>query len=96
MILEKVIGKPLNRFFDGYGSVFVKVVDIINDKEIGIFKTRQCATRYIKEKYGFNLTNNTIDSRLNGKVTTPYKGRFMFYYATDEEVKKYLEESQVN
>lgn len=36
-----------------------------------------------------------IKNRLTGKVTTPYKGRFMFYYATDEEVKKYLEESKV-
>lgn len=30
------------------------------------------------------------------KTTAPYKGRFMFYYATDEEVKKYFEDNKVN
>lgn len=37
-----------------------------------------------------------ICNRLSGKTTSPYKGRFMFYYATDEEVKKYLEDSKVS
>jgi len=48
------------------------------------------------EKYSFNLTNGTIDSRLNGQVTTPYKGHFMFYYATNEENERYLSENKVS
>ncbi len=95
-IIEKLINKSLDNLFRENLAMPTKVVDIINNKEIGIFKTRQCAAKHIKEKYGFNLTNGTINSRLYGKVTTPYKGRFMFYYATDEEVKKYLEENSVS
>lgn len=95
--IEKLINKPLGTFFkENNLAVPTKVVDIINGKEIGIFKTRQRAAKYIKEKYGFNLWNNAIDLRLTGKVTTPYKGRFMFYYATDEEVKKYLEDDKAS
>lgn len=44
----------------------------------------------------FEISESVVKNRLTGKVTTPYKGRFMFYYATDEEVKKYLEDNEVN
>lgn len=95
-IIEKLMNKSLDNLFRGNLAVPTKVVDTINDKEIGIFKTRQCVAKYIKEKYGFNLTNGIIDNRLTGKVITPYKGRFMFYYATDEEIKKYLDDNKAS
>lgn len=52
--------------------------------------------------YDFGIIKTTgsgmaaIRNRLSGKVTIPYKGRFMFYYATDEEVKKYIEENKIS
>ncbi len=52
--------------------------------------------------YDFGIIKTTgsgmaaIRNRLSGKVSTPYKGRFMFYYATDEEVKKYIEENKIS
>lgn len=94
--IEKLIDKPLDNLFKGNLAKPIKVVDIINDKEIGSFKTRQFAAKYIREKFGFKLDYGAINIRLNGKVLTPYKGRFMFYYATDEEVKKYFEENKAN
>lgn len=54
------------------------------------------AAKDIRERFGFKITNASICNLMNGKSKKPYKGRFMFYYATDEEVKKYLEDSKVN
>ena len=44
----------------------------------------------MKKKYGMNPDYACITKRLNGKVTTLYKYRFMFYYATDEEIRRYF------
>lgn len=76
----------------------IKVVDLLN-KQTNIYSsiTKVAETLYSE----FNVTKNdksamySILHHLSGKVATPYKGRFMFYYATDEEVKKYLEENKV-
>ena len=94
-IIEKLIDRPLDNLFGGK-LVPTKVVDVIEDREIGIFTSRNCAAKYVKKNYGFNLNNGAINLRLTGKITTPYKGRFMFYYATDEEVKKYFKDSKVS
>lgn len=87
VILEKVIGKPLNRFFDSYGGVFVKVVDIVNNNEIGVYRSVKQAVVEITRK-GVVINYTAIYRRLSKQTIVPYKGRFMFYYATDEEVKK--------
>lgn len=75
----------------------IKVVDLLN-KQTNIYSS---ITKVAEVLYSeFNVTKNdksamySILHHLSGKVTTPYKGRFMFYYATDEEVKKYLEDSK--
>lgn len=94
-ILEKVIGKPLNRFFDCHGGIFLKVVDIVDNNEIGVYKSVQKAIKEMK-KIEITIDGAAIYKQLSKKVTTPYKGRFMFYYATDEEVKKYLEDNKVS
>ena len=49
-----------------------------------------------KTKFDLKISSSAINLYLKGKVKTPYKGRFMFYYATDEEVKKYLEDGKVS
>lgn len=77
----------------------IKIIDLRN-KQANIYSsiTEAAKALYIE----FNVTKNdksafySILNHLSGKVTTPYKGRFMFYYATDEEVKKYLENSKVS
>ncbi len=63
---------------------------------VGIFKTLEEAVHFMRETYGVELCRDGISKRLKGKTTTPYKGRFMFYYATDEEVKKYLEDKKAS
>ena len=87
-IIEKLIGRPLYNFFSC--NRLLTIVDIVNDVEIGIFKSKNSASKYLQQKYGFSARSDIIDKRLNGKVTTPYKDRFMFYYASDEDAKKYL------
>lgn len=92
-IIEKLIDNPLYKMCD-HSVNFVKVIDKLENVEIGIYFSSQKAIKDIREKFGLKICNMTIHNRLNGKITTPYKGRFMFYYATDEEVKKYLEDNK--
>ena len=94
-IVEKLIGKQLNEIF-GARLMITKVVDIIENNVIKTCSSQSSARKYIKENYGLCISNTAIRNRLDGKITTPYKGRFMFYYATDEEVKKYLEDSKAS
>ncbi len=94
LIIEKLIDKPLGKFFNN--GIFVKVVDVMNKEGITICKSQRDASKIVQKIYGIKLDEVSICNRLNGKVTTPYKGRFMFYYATDEEIKKYLEENKIS
>ncbi len=93
-IIELLVGKKLDVLF--HNGSFVKVVDVVSNKDIAIYKSQKEAARKIQEDYKIIINKNIIWRYINGKVTTPYKGRFMFYYATDEEVKKYLEENKVS
>lgn len=87
-IIEKLVGKPLYKLF--HRGSFVKMFDVIEKREICIYNSQKELADSI------NLSRSAINLYLKGKITTPYKGRFMFYYATDEEVKKYLEDSKVS
>lgn len=71
-------------------------MDINENMVIGIYNSQNEAVKIMNEQYNVNICAKTISDRLNNKVTTPYKGRFMFYYATDEEVKKYLEDNKAS
>lgn len=93
-IVEKLIGKPLCKFF--LCDNFIKIVDVSENKVIAVCNTQKEAAEKISKQINLLTSIGVIRNRLDGKVTTPYKGRFMFYYATDEEVKKYLEDSKVN
>lgn len=94
-IVEKLIDNPLYKMCD-HNVNFIKVIDKLKNTEIGIYFSSQKTIKDIQERFGLKICNKTIYNRLSGKVTTPYKGRFMFYYATDEEVKKYLEENKAS
>ena len=50
------------------------------------------AVEYIRENFGYPMHVVVISNYLNGKCKSPYKRRFIFEYATDEEIKKYLED----
>ena len=75
----------------------IKIIDLRNKQANIYLSIAKVAEALYSE---FNVTKNnrsamsSILNHLSGKVTTPYKGRFMFYYATDEEVKKFLEDSK--
>ena len=94
-IIQKLIGKSLYKLFNMAGC-FVKVMDVIEKNEIGIYKSQQQVVKEMREKFNINTTIRSVWMHLNSKITTPYKNRFMFYYAIDEEIKKYLEESKVS
>lgn len=74
----------------------MKVMDVIEKNEIGIYKSQQQVVKEMREKFNTNTTIRSVWMHLNSKITTPYKNRFMFYYASDEEIKKYLEDSKVS
>jgi len=79
-------------------NLAIKVVDI-KIKHTNIYLSKRAAGNAICNKYENVKKGGIMDAmerRLSKKTTTPYKGRFMFYYATDEEVKKYLEENKVS
>lgn len=84
-VIERLIGKTLDDLYCGKESVKIKVIDIIENKRIGIFKSQREAARVIKGNYDIKINNSVIGNRLTGKITTPYKGRFMFYYADENE-----------
>lgn len=93
-IIEKLIGKPLWKFF--LSCNFIKIMDIHENEVIAVCNTQKEAAEKISKQINLPIDISVIHNRLSGKVTTPYKGRFMFYYATDEEVKKYFEENKAN
>lgn len=77
----------------------VKVVDL-KSSQVYVYSSANKASEALCNN--FRIAKNaksavvTINNHLSGKTTAPYKGRFMFYYATDEEVKKYLEDSKAS
>lgn len=92
--IQKIAGKTLEDLYEN-NSRLICVKDIIANKNVGYFQSAKKAVREMS-KINIVVNDTSIYNRLNGKITTPYKGRFMFYYATDEEVKKYLEDSKVS
>lgn len=92
-IIEQLVKQPLIKFYTN--SNFIQITDVIKNKVI-ICSSQMEAIRIIKKEFNLKIASGTVTRHLRGKVTTPYKGRFMFYYATDEEVKKYLEENSVS
>jgi len=91
-IIEQLIKQPLVKFYTN--SNFVQINDVINNK-VTVCKSQSEAVRIIQEEFNLKISWGTVARHLNGQVTTPYKGRFMFYYATEEEIKKYMEENKV-
>lgn len=77
----------------------VKVIDL-ESSQVYVYPSANKASEALYRN--FLIAKNaksavaTINNHLSNKTTFPYKGRFMFYYATDEEVKKYLEENKAN
>lgn len=93
-IIEQLLGERLDVFYKKV--FFIKVVDTMKNKEIGVYRSTTEIIDRIQKEYGEKVNRGTIHRRINNNITIPYKGRFMFYYATDEEVKKYLEENKAN
>lgn len=88
--------KIINMLMPNKKYITNKIIDIAENKVVGIFKTLEEAVHFMRETYGVELCRDGISKRLKGKTTTPYKGRFMFYYATDEEVKKYFDDGKAS
>lgn len=89
-IVEELVGKSLNKLYNGVKSnnkpICVKAIDTLYNRTIGVFNSQSEASRIIREKYNNKIGITCISNRLTGKTTTPYKGRFMFYYADENEV----------
>lgn len=89
-VIEKLVDKPIFTIFNNGGD-FIKVIDVLKNEEVSIYSSKSKAIEYIRENFGYPIYVVVISNYLNGKCKSPYKGRFMFEYATDEEIKKYLE-----
>lgn len=76
-------------------NIPVRMIDITND-DCKEYTSMGEAVRDMQKKYQLKICVATISNLVNGKSKKPYKGRFMFYYATDEEVKKYLEDDKAS
>lgn len=78
-------------------QIAIKVVDC-KTKKINIYPSKIVAARALHED--FHILKNkesirdAIQRRISGQVTTPYKDRFMFYYATDEEIRQYFQDDK--
>ena len=65
-------------------------------EETKIYSSKSNAIEYIRDNFGYPIHVVVISNYLNGKCKSPYKGRFIFEHATDEEVKKYLEDNKAS
>ena len=85
-IIEKLTGKSLDELYCGRKEpVKVKVVDVVENKKIGVFESQHEASRVMRDKYNVKLNSGIVGRCLTGKTTTPYKGRFMFYRVDENE-----------
>ena len=91
-IIEKLTGKSLENSFNN--GIFVRIVDMTNKEEIAICRSKAETAGLIQKNYSIKVSEGAIQNRLTGKVTTPYKDKFMFYYATDEEIKQYFSDNK--
>ncbi len=89
----------VNKVIPPARKLAIKVVDF-ETKWSKIYSSQIAAAHALHEDFHILKSKESIreaiQRRLSGKVTTPYKGRFMFYYATDEEIKKYREENEAS
>ena len=85
-IIEKLVGKSLDDLFNGgitSSPLNIRVIDITENKEVGICKTQHEASRLIQEKYGIKIMHTTIGNHLRKEVNTACKGQFRFEYIDD-------------
>ena len=86
-IIEKLVGKSLDDLFNGgitSSPLNIRVIDIIENKEVGICKTQHEASRLIQEKYGIKIMHTTIGNHLRKEVKTACKGQFRFEYIEEK------------
>lgn len=76
-------------------NISVRVVDITNN-DCKEYTSINEAIRDMQKRYQSKISVGTISNLLHGKAKRPYKGRFMFYYATDEDAKKYFSDNKVS
>ncbi len=94
-VIEKLVSKPIYTIFNNGGD-FIKVIDVLKNEETKIYSSKSNAIEYIRDNFGYPIHVVVISNYLNGKCKSPYKGRFIFEHATDEEVKKYLEDNKAS
>lgn len=69
----------MDELYCGKKPIKTKVIDINENRAIGIFESQKEAVRVMRDKYNIKITDKVVRNRLTGKVTTPYMDRFMFY-----------------
>lgn len=84
-VVERLTGKSLDELCCRKDTIKVKVVDILENKEVGIFESQSEAMKIMRERYDIKASDNIISYRLKGKTRKPYKGRFMFYRVDENE-----------
>ena len=94
-VIEKLVDKPIYTIFNNGGD-FIKVIDVLKNEEVGIYNSKVKAAEFIHKNFGYPIRAVVISNYLNGKCKSPYKRRFIFEYASDEEIKRYLEDNKAS
>jgi len=84
-VIGKLMGKSLDELYCKKESAKVKVIDVVENREVGVFESQRKAVRVMRDNYDVKINDSVVRNRLVNKTTKPYKGRFMFYYADENE-----------
>lgn len=92
---------PTFQIADDKKMVAIKMIDIENNRSTYFYSSMSQASKALFSKFHVTENANTAYSAIykhlkkkNEKLL--YRERFMFKYATNKEIKKYLEDSKVN
>ena len=81
--------------------VAIKMIDIENNRSTYFYSSMSQASKALFSKFHVTENANTAYSTIHKhlkkkKKNLLYRERFMFKYATNKEIKKYLEDGKVN
>lgn len=92
---------PVFKVANDKKMIAVKMVDVGNNQSVYFYSSIGKASPALFSKFRITRDTNSAHSAISKHLKKEcrdllYKGRFMFYYAIEEEVKKYLEDNKTN
>ena len=99
--IELLYQIPTFQIADDKKMVAIKMIDIENNRSTYFYSSMSQASKALFSKFHVTENANTAYSTIHKhlkkkKKNLLYRERFMFKYATNKEIKKYLEDGKVN